>query len=138
MKFAILHNFPNKKFLSNKNVTSKLYLSLLYIYNSWIKRDLRKSAWCFDSFYSFAMTYPIQSACLKIASSSRGCTYLFINTNRPGTSCLSLYIFFRFFDKHFSFIIWHKLTKFYYKAILVKRSSGLLLRHFMKSWNVRV
>ena len=64
------------------------------------------------NFVSFAIKYLKKVACFKISFSNRGCTELFTNTKRPGTS-LQLAVFVEFFDQVFYFVIWYKLAKFH-------------------------
>ena len=62
---------------------------------------------------SFANTYLNTSSLLQnFLFSNKGCFYFFSDLKGPGTS-FQVAVFVEFFDKTFSFVIWHKLAKFH-------------------------
>ena len=75
----------------------------------------------------------------KISFSNRGCAKFFVNTKGPGASCY-VAVCAEYFENIFSFVIWHKLVKFYkqtayFPCFLVTCISCFMLRHLI-SWNL--
>ena len=113
---ASLCNVTKENFLSKnyvENLARKLVSGPYLIFKEFsVKRNLRRSVCRFGQMLIVLLirTYRKWLA-PKISFSNRGCAWFFANTKGLETS-FQVAVFAEFFDKIFSFVIWHKLAKF--------------------------